>query len=73
MKNKLFALLALLVVVSLMVAACGSTPEPTKAPEPTKEEAAPEPTKEEAAAEPTKEEAPSWRAGDYLHLEPVEW
>jgi arabinogalactan oligomer/maltooligosaccharide transport system substrate-binding protein len=58
MKKQLFALLALLVVASLILAACGSTPEP-EAPgvEPTEAEAAPEPTKEEAAPEPTKEEA----------------
>jgi len=38
MKKSLFTLLAILVVLSLVLAACGTTPEPTKAPvvEPTK-------------------------------------
>jgi arabinogalactan oligomer/maltooligosaccharide transport system substrate-binding protein len=56
MKKLLFALLALLVVTSMLVTACGPTPEPTTAPEPTKEQAAPEPTKEQAAPEPTAEQ-----------------
>jgi arabinogalactan oligomer/maltooligosaccharide transport system substrate-binding protein len=57
MKSKLFALLALLVVMSLIVTACGPTPE-TEAPpaEPTKEEAAPAPAEEEAAEEEAVEE-----------------
>jgi arabinogalactan oligomer/maltooligosaccharide transport system substrate-binding protein len=46
--------MALLMVVSLFIAACGATEEP--APEATKEEAAPEATKEEVAPEPTVEE-----------------
>ena len=59
MKKSLLSLLALLVVLGLVISACGPTPEPTEAPqvEPTKEEAAPEPTEEEAAPEPTEEEA----------------
>ncbi|MEJ2735140.1 MAG: extracellular solute-binding protein [Anaerolineae bacterium] len=61
MKKSLFSLLALLLVLSLVISACGPTPEPTEAPqvEPTQEEAAPEPTQEEAAPEPTQEEAPA--------------
>ena len=73
MKKTLFSLLALLVVVSLVLAACGPTPEPTQAPEPTKA-AEPEPTKA-AEPEPTKAEEPPeqvtisiWHqwSGDYL-------
>lgn len=58
-KSRFFCVLAMVVVVSMLLGACGATPEPTKvaAPEPTKE-AAPEPTKE-AAPEPTKEAAPA--------------
>ncbi len=61
MKKSLFSLLALLVVLSLIVTACGPTPEPTEepvAPEPTEEAVAPEPTEEEVAPEPTEEEVP---------------
>jgi maltose-binding protein MalE len=54
MKKTLFSLLAVLMVLSLLVAACGPTAEPTMAPEPT--EAAPEPTSEGTAPEPTAEE-----------------
>jgi alpha-glucoside transport system substrate-binding protein len=36
MKRTLFSIVALLVVLSMLLAACGSTPEPTEAPEPTK-------------------------------------
>jgi arabinogalactan oligomer/maltooligosaccharide transport system substrate-binding protein len=56
MKKSLFTLLAVLVAMSMILAACGPTPEPTKAPEPT-QAAAPEPTKA-AAPEPTKAAAP---------------
>ena len=58
MKKSLFSLLALLVVLSLIVTACGPTAEPTQPPaaEPTTEEAAPEATAEEPVAEPTVEE-----------------
>jgi arabinogalactan oligomer/maltooligosaccharide transport system substrate-binding protein len=46
--KKWFSLLAVLVVLSLLVAACGPTPEATQAPaEPTTEEAMPEATAEE--------------------------
>jgi maltose-binding protein MalE len=65
MKKSLFSLLALLVVLSLVISACGPTPEPTEAPqateaapEPTEEEVAPEPTEEEVAPEPTEEVPP---------------
>jgi len=51
MRKTLFALLAVLVVMSLIISACGPTPAPTEAPKP-------EPTKAEAKPEPTKEEAP---------------
>ena len=54
MKSKWFSLIALLLVVSLVLTACGATEEPTAAPEPTKEAAptdAPEPTEEPAAAD----------------------
>ena len=54
MKRTLFSLLAVLMVLSLLVAACGPTAEPTTVPEPT--EAAPEPTSEGTAPEPTAEE-----------------
>ncbi len=52
MKRSLFSIIALLVVVSMILTACGPTeaPEATQAPEPTEAEAAPEPT--EAAAPP---------------------
>ena len=53
MKKTLLSLLAVLMVVSLVVAACGPPAEPTRAPEPTKEETAPEPT---VAEEPTQED-----------------
>ena len=49
MKKTSFRFLALLMIFSLIVTACGPEPVPTKAPEPT--EAAPEPTKEEATSE----------------------
>ncbi len=48
MKRSMFAIVALLVVFSLVLAACGATPEPTKAPEPTEAPAA-EPTEAEVA------------------------
>jgi arabinogalactan oligomer/maltooligosaccharide transport system substrate-binding protein len=66
MKKSLFSLLAILVVLSLIVTACGPTAEPTQPPaaEPTTEEAAPEPTAEEAVPEPTAgEEAMPTLAG----------
>jgi len=70
MKKSLFTLLALLLVASMLLAACGGTEEPTTAPEAT--EAAPEAT--EAAPEPTEAEVPAeatitiWHqwSGDYL-------
>jgi arabinogalactan oligomer/maltooligosaccharide transport system substrate-binding protein len=60
MKKTLFSLLAILMVLSLIVTACGPTPEPTKAPEPT--EAAPEPTGEKAEPEATAAEEPTEEA-----------
>jgi arabinogalactan oligomer/maltooligosaccharide transport system substrate-binding protein len=74
MKKSIFSLLAVLVVLSLLIAACGGADEPTVAPEPTKAEAAPEPTKAEAA--PTEAESAGepvnisiWHqwSGDYLN------
>ena len=71
MKKSLFTLLALLLVASMLLAACGEpTEEPVTAPEAT--EAAPEAT--EAAPEPTVAEMPAeatitiWHqwSGDYL-------
>ncbi len=59
MKKSLFALLAILVVASLLIVACGAN----ETPEPTAEVAAPEPTTEEAAPEPTAEEAAPSLAG----------
>ena len=47
MKSKWFSLISALLVVTMLVIACGATPEPTKAPEPT-EAPKMEPTKEEA-------------------------
>ncbi len=45
MKTNLWRIITLLVVVAMVMAACGPTPVPTTAPEPTAEPAAPEPTK----------------------------
>jgi len=56
MSKKLSTLMALLVIVTMLVAACGATPEP--APEPTQAEAQPEPTQAEAQPEPTEEAQP---------------
>ena len=56
MKKTLFSLLAILMVLSLIVTACGPTPEATEAPKAT--EAAPEPTAEEAEPEATVAEEP---------------
>ena len=53
MKTKIWRIVTLLVVVSMVMAACGPTPEPTTAPEPTAEPAAAEPT-EAPAEEATK-------------------
>jgi arabinogalactan oligomer/maltooligosaccharide transport system substrate-binding protein len=72
MKKWTLPLLSLILVLSLMLAACGPTEEPTPVPEATKAEA--EPTK--AEAEPTKTEVPAeavtisiWHqwSGDYLN------
>ena len=61
MKRSGFSILALLLVASMILAACGATPEPTTAPEPTK--AAAEPTK---AAEPAPEVGFPVMPGGYL-------
>ena len=57
MKKTLFSLLAVLMVLSLVVTACGPTAEPTEAPKAT--EAAPEPTEEKAEPEATAAEEPT--------------
>ena len=67
MKKTLFSLLAVLMVLSLVVTACGPTAEPTEAPKAT--EAAPEPTKEDAAPEPTAAEEPTEKAPEEPTLE----
>jgi multiple sugar transport system substrate-binding protein len=51
MKRSLFSIMALLLVASLVLAACGATPEPAEAPQPTEEAQAPEAT---SAPEPTE-------------------
>jgi maltose/maltodextrin transport system substrate-binding protein/arabinogalactan oligomer/maltooligosaccharide transport system substrate-binding protein len=54
MKGKWFSWISLLLVVSILLTACGATPEPTAAPEPTKAAAPtepPEPTGEPATAD----------------------
>jgi simple sugar transport system substrate-binding protein len=56
MSKKLSTLMALLVILTMLMAACGATPEP--APEPTQAEAQPEATQVEAQPEPTEEAAP---------------
>ncbi len=68
MRNRLVLVLAVLTIVALLVAACGSSPEPTAAPEQPKAE---EPTKEAAAEEKAPEPGEkatltieSWRNDD---------
>lgn len=61
MKRSLFSLLALVVILTMVLAACGATAEPevtepTAAPEVTEPTAAPEPTKAPEVEEPTAEE-----------------
>jgi peptide/nickel transport system substrate-binding protein len=51
-RNVLFASLSLLVIASLVLAACGGAAEPTTAPEPTEAAAAPEATEAPAPTEP---------------------
>jgi alpha-glucoside transport system substrate-binding protein len=66
MKRSLFSIMALLLVVSLVIAACGATPEPTQAPQPTSAAApttAPEPT---TAAQPAPAEGFDVMPGGYL-------
>jgi multiple sugar transport system substrate-binding protein len=54
MRNKIFAVLSILMVVSMLLAACATPAAPTEAPK-TEEPAAEEPKAEEPkAAEPTK-------------------
>jgi len=68
MKKSLFSLLALLVILSLVIAACGPTEEPTQAPEATQatgEEPVEEPTQAPAAEEVTISIWHQW-SGDYL-------
>jgi maltose-binding protein MalE len=67
MKKILFSLLAVLMVLSLVVTACGPTAEPTEAPKAT--EAAPEPTEEKAEPEATAAEEPTEAAPEEPTLE----
>ena len=60
MKRTLFSIVALLVVMSMLLAACGSTPEPTEAPEV-------QPT-EAPAAEPTEAEAEEPAEGEKVSV-----
>ena len=60
MKRTLFSIVALLVVLSMLLAACGSTPEPTEAPEV-------QPT-EAPAAEPTEAEAEEPAEGEKVSV-----
>jgi glucose/mannose transport system substrate-binding protein len=59
-KNVSYAVLALLIAVSMLLAACGATPEPTQAPQPT---AAPEATQVPQAAAGDLEIFSWWTAG----------
>jgi len=54
MKRTLFSILALLVVVSMVLVACGATPEPTEAPKPTE------------GAAPTEAAQPTTAAGEQV-------
>ncbi len=56
MSKKLSTLMTLLVIVTMLLAACGPTAEP--APEPTQPQAQPEPTQAEAQPEPTEAAQP---------------
>ena len=60
--DRKITLLSLLVLLALVIAACGATPEPTMAPEPTQApeptEAPPEPTEVSPEPEPPAAEAP---------------
>jgi len=69
MKKLIFSLLAVLVVLSMLIAACGGAKEPTAAPEPepTKAEAAPEPTAAEPSGEPVTISIWHQWSGDYLN------
>jgi arabinogalactan oligomer/maltooligosaccharide transport system substrate-binding protein len=75
MKKTLFSLLAVLVVMSLIISACGPTPVPTEAPAGEPTEAAVEEPVEEPEEEPTEEPAGEpvtisiWHqwSGDYLN------
>ncbi len=57
MSRKLFSVFALLIALSMVLAACGGAAPAPEAAEPAAEEAAAEPAAEEAAAEPAAEEA----------------
>jgi multiple sugar transport system substrate-binding protein len=67
-KKWMYLFVLAVLVIPLILTACGPTPEPTAAPEPT--EAAPEPT--EAAPEPTEAvEEPEVAAGPYDDVDPT--
>lgn len=57
--KKLAYVLSLLVIASMILAACGSSPEPTEAPAPEPTEAPVEPT---AVPEPTEPPMPAWES-----------
>ncbi|MFN2185555.1 MAG: hypothetical protein ACK2UU_16315, partial [Anaerolineae bacterium] len=73
-KKWMYLFVLAVLVIPLILTACGPTPEPTAAPEPTKApeptEAAPEPTAapEEPTAAPTEPEA---AAGPYDEVDPT--
>jgi arabinogalactan oligomer / maltooligosaccharide transport system substrate-binding protein len=66
MKKSLFSLLALLVVASLVLVACGATPEPTQAPQPTQPPAEEPAAPEAPAGEPVTISIWHQWSGDYL-------
>ena len=76
-KNAAYMLVLLVIVASLVLAACGPTPEPTKVPEPTQAAAEPEPTK---APEPTEPPPPAEKkiatfiwTQEFDNLNPIIW
>jgi ABC-type glycerol-3-phosphate transport system substrate-binding protein len=66
-RNLIWRLIPLLIILAVLVTACGGA-EPTAAPEapPAEEEAAPEPAEEEAAPEPAEESEPSGEVQDFV-------
>jgi multiple sugar transport system substrate-binding protein len=69
-KNRTWRVLALMLVLVMLVTACGATPEPTKAPEPT--QAAAEPTKvPEPTAAPEVKDIVTWYQFDQNNEDPA--